>query len=500
MAPSELIPRTTVDEVVGHRDRALNLYARAFEKIEEAARAIAEADSAVRDACGGLSSEPYVEKHASEVEAFRNAVKLPDGDEYLRVARRLTDLKVWASLIERTDLETLMDKEAKDQLRGQMAYVPEKTDGDGLVINQEEIERGLPPVTVETVRSTLEGFAADSETIFRRGLANAFAKLDRRFRSHDGFKIGSRVILYRTFDEWGTWNYYRGHRDTLTDIERVFLVLDGKAPRANYAGIVGAIDEERKKEHNFVRRQSEVEGDYFRVRIFKNGNAHLWFTRKDLLSKVNQILADHYGEVLGDGPGRADEEPDPMEGRKLTPARRFGFFPTPEEIVWKVLDQCLVLVDHQAQPLRVLEPSAGTGNLARPLAEAGARVTAVEIQPELVAKMRQEIPQLRRVLVGDFLQLDQKHVGEFDLVVMNPPFDRERDVDHVSHAWKFLRPGGSLVAIMSAGTEWRETKKARAFRELMKKNGARWFDLPMGAFREVGTEVSTTLLRVTKKG
>jgi 16S rRNA G1207 methylase RsmC len=34
----------------------------------------------------------------------------------------------------------------------------------------------------------------------------------------------------------------------------------------------------------------------------------------------------------------------------------------------------------------------------------------------------------------------------YDRVVMNPPFDLERDVDHVTHALKFLEPEGQLVA------------------------------------------------------
>ena len=44
------------------------------------------------------------------------------------------------------------------------------------------------------------------------------------------------------------------------------------------------------------------------------------------------------------------------------------------------------------------------------------------------------------------------------------PFDLERDIDHVTHALKFLKSDGYLTAIMSAGTEFRETKKAKAFR------------------------------------
>ncbi|MGL4959771.1 MAG: hypothetical protein ACRC67_00960 [Inquilinus sp.] len=85
-------------------------------------------------------------------------------------------------------------------------------------------------------------------------------------------------------------------------------------------------------------------------------------------------------------------------------------------------------------------------------------------------------------------------------VIMNPPFDRERDIDHVIHALDFLAPNGQLVAIMSAGTEFRETRKSIAFRALMETMNASWSDMPLGYFSSVGTNCSTVIPRVWKDG
>ncbi|MGE1157151.1 DUF4942 domain-containing protein, partial [Pseudomonas kitaguniensis] len=71
----------------------------------------------------------------------------------------------------------------------------------GQLITKEQAAKGMPPVTVENVLATLDEFMLNADTIFRRGMANAFAKLDRRFRSHDGFKVGNRIILTRCFNE-----------------------------------------------------------------------------------------------------------------------------------------------------------------------------------------------------------------------------------------------------------------------------------------------------------
>lgn len=493
---SELVPRASIEAIVAHRDRAMALYAAAFEKIAEAAAAVDEANAAVTEACGGFGST-FHEPSAGEVEAFRSAVKLPDAAQYARVARRLTDLRVWSSLVERTDLEHLMDRQAKEELRSQMAYVPEEVGRDGAVINQAEIDRGLPPVTVEAVQSTLEGFRQDAGTIWRRGIANAFAALDRRFRSHDGFKIGHRVVLSYAFDGWGMWNYHRSMRDTITDVERVFLVLDGKGPRASYAGIIGTIEEERRGGSG--PRQSEHEGDYFRVRVFKNGNAHLWFTRKDLLAKVNKLLAEHYGEVLGSGKSEAAQAREAEVFEKAVaraPAKRFGFYPTPDKLADLAVEEAHLYRREGDAPPLVLEPSAGTGNLARRARAEGARVDVVEVQPHLVEELRSH--GYRRVTAGDFLKVAPNPI--YDAVVMNPPFDLERDVEHVHHALGFLKPDGRLVAIMSAGAEWRESRKAKALRARLEAEGSvRWRDLPAGSFADQGTHVNTVLLTLQRR-
>src|SRR3546814_12547204 len=63
--------------------------------------------------------------------------------------------------------------------------------------------------------------------IYLRGIANSFSALDRRFRSHDGFKIGSRLIIERALnDSRSYWTDYN-RRDTLRDVERVFRELVG---------------------------------------------------------------------------------------------------------------------------------------------------------------------------------------------------------------------------------------------------------------------------------
>lgn len=519
-----IVPRNTIEQVVEYRNRALAMFEDAHRMLEATHKAEAAAIDMAKRAFPATNAYNASHEVATKI-AMIPISRLPF-DDYMREKRRVIDLNVWAWIIERTDLEHLMDKEAKEKLKKQMAHIIEDQTEPGQLLTEDEAAKGMPPVTVENIMATLEQFAMNAETIFQRGIANAFSKLDRRFRSHNGFKIGGRIILTRCFNEYGSWNWHRDERSTLIDIERTFAILDGKLAdlhkqqgdneaerkggrRAiHFMKTIGAIDMARKD--HIGASQSYAETEYFRVRIYKNGNAHLYFTRDDLVVKVNKLLAAYYGEVIGDA-RQAEDDPLAKDKAKTTPARYYGFYPTPPEAAIRIIrDTPLLHHPKDAPRLRILEPSAGTGNLAlacfpelkdywsRERFRADHIVDCIEIQPHLAAGLKGM--KLGRVIEADFLQVEPETTGLYDMVVMNPPFDRERDIDHVMHALSFLKPTGMLVAIMSAGTEFRETRKSVAFRKLMEDMGAQWNDLPAGTFSSVGTNCNTGYLVVRKNG
>ena len=95
------------------------------------------------------------------------------------------------------------------------------------------------------------------------------------------------------------------------------------------------------------------------------------------------------------------------------------------------------------------------------------------------------------VIQGDFLQVTVEQISEkADRVVMNPPFANGADIDHILHAFDFLRPGGRLVAICANGP-----RQAAQLRPLAES----WEELPAETFREQGTNVRTVLMTITKK-
>src|SRR3546814_5748490 len=118
-----------------------------------------------------------------------------------------------------------------------------------------------------------------------------------------------------------------------------------------------------------------MEGDYCGVRVFKNGNLHIWFERDDLLQSVNLLLAEYYGEAIGDDYETTEAEAAPAY--HITPAKNFGAFMTSPEIAAQVIEHARISTGQ-----RVLEPSAGKAALASAARNAGADVTCVELRSE----------------------------------------------------------------------------------------------------------------------
>lgn len=182
-----------------------------------------------------------------------------------------------------------------------------------------------------------------------------------------------------------------------------------------------------------------------------------------------------------------------LTGEVTVPRDDFEFFPTPNNVVAKMIAEADI-----RDGMSVLEPSAGDGRLVR-AAATGAVVTAVELNPNMISILC-DPGMAQRVIAGDFLSITEtSSLGKFDRVIMNPPFGRQRDIDHVTHALKFLKPGGRLVAVMAAGVMFRTNAKTLRFRELIEAEAdCSITPLPPESFKSSGTSVNTCLVRVVK--
>lgn len=468
-----------IEELVEGRGRAIELWGRAFDDFHATAKLAGAAS------IGGALPFAVPLGGRYEDASLARAFGKGDREEYVRLVTEEVDRRCWPSLMSQLGFDALLDRQARDEFRASLQGTP-------------------PEFSVANCAATFGEIWVRRREIYLRGIANTFMAMDRRFRSHDAFGIGNRLIIENAINMDGWWHNCN-RRDTLHDVERIFRELDGKPLFENDTG--GHRERHRHgapdmRSWGVVRRLSNallsrlptpfvLETDYFRIRVFGNGNLHLWFTRKDLLAQVNALLLEYYKPLEGD----VGEGPDYRSAPRphATPAKNFGEFFSSQEVADRVIDMAAIRAGHL-----VLEPSAGSGALADAAKAKGATVHCIEVQSHWAAALRGKGYDTR---AGDFLQ--QSPVPQYDRVVMNPPFDRGRDCDHVLHAYQFLKPGGMLVAVMSARAEFATDGRRKALHDLIKQTrgrypGANWFALPERSFAHAGTNVNTVMLRIEK--
>lgn len=346
-----------------------------------------------------------------------------------------------------------------------------------------------PPLTFDNAKATFKDYLIRPRYHILRGLAEVFVDLDPAYKSHSKVKIGvkglpKRIILTNFGGFYGyAYDKFRDMINALAAYQNkpIYDYAETRAIEAAFnAGVDAVLDGRVITGYRGEQHQTVDRG--ITVRKFANGNAHVFFTPPTLLD-INRALAEFYGDVL------PDAEPEGVKPTASTAvAKDLQFYWTPREVVEKALDFANIYPprDYTREPPpahRVLEPSCGDGRIMDVLREYGCKALGIEYHPGRAAEARAKG---HAVLLGNFLE--QVPVPEFDKVVMNPPFYGRHYLKHVAHALKFLKPGGTLVAILPATARYDHGELT-----------GEWRDLPVGSFADAGTNVPTVLLRIVKK-
>lgn len=171
-----------------------------------------------------------------------------------------------------------------------------------------------------------------------------------------------------------------------------------------------------------------------------------------------------------------------------------SFYPTPDDLIDKMLFPYLVeYADIRyfkgGTARRILEPSAGKGNIVDRL------VDVYRVQKRLVSTCEIE-PELRMILVekgykvidSDFLEYGDSHY--FNFIIMNPPFSNGED--HLLKAWEILHDG-DLVCVLNAETVRNPySKKRQLIVNLIEDHGS--YEIVEGAFEEAERETKVDVV------
>jgi len=242
-----------------------------------------------------------------------------------------------------------------------------------------------------------------------------------------------------------------------------------------------------------LRKVASISDDYTFARIKDQLKDFDRITRLGL-EDINVLKAALYELFSLRGEGMTDEQKRAKEIKRLEAEslrkKIAGYFPTPKEIVNRMIDEAGIEKGNS-----ICEPSAGKGNIADLMRERypDNNLACFEIAPFLSDLLKKKG---HDVLDSNFLENTGK---TFDRIIMNPPFEKEQDIEHVKHAYSVLNEGGRIVAIMSAGPFFRSDKKSTEFREWLSDKG--WNEkLPDGTFNnlETSTNVSAHLVIIDK--
>ena len=171
------------------------------------------------------------------------------------------------------------------------------------------------------------------------------------------------------------------------------------------------------------------------------------------------------------------------------------FFPTPVAVT----EEMLAAADIRPG-MAVLEPSAGMGHIADRIREKGVEPVVAELEPQ----KRELLEAKGYEVVGKDFMKDVSEGKSYDRIVMNPPFSKRQDTEHVRRAYDLLKPGGRLVAIVSEGSFFGKDSKAAEFRDWLEDVGGTSERLAEGSFNDpslpVTTGVNTRIVVIEKEG
>lgn len=176
--------------------------------------------------------------------------------------------------------------------------------------------------------------------------------------------------------------------------------------------------------------------------------------------------------------------------------KTYQFFETPSEIAEQLVELAQIkyiddMEDENSECYQdVIEPSAGHGAICEKIDQSRCMFRCNEIDPEKCKVLEEKgYP----VACIDFLTSDETA----DRFIMNPPFTRGQDVEHVLHAYSLLREGGRVVSIMAMGIKFNNQKKHKKLREIIEKHGE-IIELPPNSFKESGTNVNAVIVVIDK--
>lgn len=259
---NELILSTSIERVVTGRDTTLKQIEQLIQELDAISRLTSE--------IGGGTAQDWAMKPGHRYDSWLTE----DVDKAITAITRNIDRSIWRDLMLKSGMMALMDAQARDQWHKNLE------EGD------------LPAISEANILSTFEQLHQNRMEVFERGIINVFKGLSWDYKTNSPCSFGKKIIINNlvTYNRWGFSLNWGWRRDQLADLERMLFLLDGKPIPDNRGDVTT-----RLMAHIRDNPDKDVyEDEFFRIRYFQKGTAHLTFKRLDLAERMNDIIAKHY--------------------------------------------------------------------------------------------------------------------------------------------------------------------------------------------------------------
>jgi len=262
----EVIPSVAIDRIIALRESGLKQFTEALALLSSARRLFL-------DACNVKSLYGY------DI-CVKDAINWESQPQRAQDAIRKTiDGKIWHRLMLETGMYTLMSTRQRDEWDRQVSG------------------ENMPEITLDTVLATFNQLHANKNDTFEQGVIDLFKSLSWDYKTNSPCRFGKKIIVSRLMESYSSGRNYLGTpgRSKLDDLTKVFYLLEGRNVPDH------RVSEGAKFGEHFEREGfsgAVYEAEYFSMRYYMKGTAHITFKRPELVDRLNDIVARHFPDML----------------------------------------------------------------------------------------------------------------------------------------------------------------------------------------------------------
>lgn len=262
---NDIVPSISITNLLSQRNAVLERLAQAVTLIQEAHEIASAANL-------GLPLFTVDNRRCDGVDL----VNPSNPTEALTRATAVIDSGAWKHLVSESGLRSLMSAARRKEL-------------DEQIHNHK-----TPPLTREAIAATFASMHANRGAMFDEGVIAVYKRLSWDYRTNLPHKFGCKLIMRCVGAAYGLGLDCR-QCDQLDDLVRVFSVLDSLPEPDHRTGVYITLSQQAHEQHQYPQHLAHR---YFTMKLYKNRNAHIRFTRPDLVDGLNNILARHYPGAL----------------------------------------------------------------------------------------------------------------------------------------------------------------------------------------------------------